>query len=70
VQAEHLLSIVRIDALFVLDFSLGVSKQKLIERCCLRRVDPETSTVYSLADHETLSGLSADVKRCVLPDLR
>jgi 5'-nucleotidase len=68
-QVEHLLKIVRIDALFVLDVSLGVSMHKLIERCCLRRVDPEMGTVYSLADHDALDGLSADIKnRLVVAD--
>ena len=68
-QVEHLLKVARIDALYVLDFSLGVSMHKLIERCCLRRVDPETDKVYSLADHDTLDGLSADIKsRLVVPD--
>ena len=69
-QAAHLQSLgVQIDAFVVLDFSLGTSKQDLIERCAMRRVDPETGTVHSLLEHEAIAALAPEVrKRLVVPE--
>ena len=63
-QVAHLISLnVTVHALFVLDFNLGVSKYQLVERCAMRRIDPETGTVYSLSDDEALGTLPDDVSK-------